>query len=192
MTKIALIGCGLSGKLAALYLANQLPDASLTIIDAGDDRLPVVGESTVEVTVQFLKALGLGDHLEEEHLHKYGLTYYFKLPRDASGAGPEYIQHEAPGIIRLPSYNLNRHSFDRELGRRVDAISSPIKGRVQHVHLSGEPKIKHRVDIKTNQDAIETIEADTSLTVRVGLASLRNNSICRLSQPISDAVTGSD
>lgn len=160
MTKIALIGCGLSGKLAALYLANQLPDASLTIIDAGDDRLPVVGESTVEVTVQFLKALGLGDHLEEEHLHKYGLTYYFKLPRDASGAGPEYIQHEAPGIIRLPSYNLNRHSFDRELGRRVDAISSPIKGRVQHVHLSGEPKIKHRVDIKTNQDAIETIEAD--------------------------------
>ncbi|WP_394707447.1 tryptophan 7-halogenase [uncultured Celeribacter sp.] len=80
MTSIALIGGGLAGKLAALYFSRSIPDARISIIDPEREGLPIVGESTVEVTVQFLKSLGLGDYLEEEHLHKYGLTYYFRLP----------------------------------------------------------------------------------------------------------------
>ena len=85
MTSIALLGGGLAGKLAALYLARSIPDARITLVDPERDGLPVVGESTVEVTVQFFKALGLGTYLEEEHLHKYGLTYYFRLPPGAAG-----------------------------------------------------------------------------------------------------------
>jgi len=59
MTRILLIGRGLAGKLAALYFARHLPEAQITIVDPEKEGLPVVGESTVEVTVQFLKSLGL-------------------------------------------------------------------------------------------------------------------------------------
>lgn len=66
MTRILMIGRGLAGKLAALYFARHMPEAQITIVDPAKDGLPVVGESTVEVTVQFLKSLGLSEHLEED------------------------------------------------------------------------------------------------------------------------------
>ncbi|PQV53756.1 flavin-dependent dehydrogenase [Defluviimonas denitrificans] len=159
MTSIALLGGGLAGKLAALYLARSIPDARITLVDPERDGLPVVGESTVEVTVQFFKALGLGTYLEEEHLHKYGLTYYFRLPPGAAGAPtPDYVQHEAPGVIRLPSYNLNRHTFDRELEARIAPQVTRIAGKVQSVDLDSGPA--PQVHIQRNDGTAEVLAAD--------------------------------
>lgn len=155
MTHIALIGGGLAGKLAALYFARTIPDAELTLIDPEQPGMPVVGESTVEVTVQFLKALGLGNYLEEEHLHKYGLTYYFRLPE---GAGSDYVQHEAPGVIRLPSYNLNRHSFDVELTKRVDSLVRRVVGRATDIDLD-QPN-GSRIEVENHEGLRTYIEAD--------------------------------
>ena len=136
MTRIAILGGGLSGKLAALYLARHLPEASLTMIDPGARDLPVVGESTVEVTCQFLYSLGLGAYLEENHLHKYGLTYYFRLPDQADPNAPQYIRHESPGVKRLNAFNLNRHAFDEELERRLPPHLTRITGKAETVEFA--------------------------------------------------------
>lgn len=160
MTSIAIIGRGLSGKLAALYIARHIPSAEITIIDPEKSGLPIVGESTVEVTVQFFKSLGLGTHLEEDHLHKYGLTYYFRLPKSAGGETPEYIQHEAPGVIRLPSYNINRTTFDAELEDRIAPLVTSISGRVSTVHLADSIGEKQTLEIKTNEGIERRITVD--------------------------------
>lgn len=160
MTRIAIIGRGLAGKMAALYLARDMADATITMIDPQAEGLPVVGESTVEVTAQFMKALGLGEHLEEDHLHKYGLTYYFRLPPGKGPDAPDYIQHEAPGIIRLPSYNLNRHSFDAELEARIDPLVTRVTGRVTGVDLSDQPGAPQQVNVQLADGSSRQIDAD--------------------------------
>jgi flavin-dependent dehydrogenase len=160
MTSIAIIGRGLAGKLAALYMVRHMPDACITIIDPDVDGLPIVGESTVEVTAQFMKSLGLGEHLEEDHLHKYGLTYYFRLPDGGNKEVPEYIQHEAPGVIRLPSYNLNRHTFDAELEARIDPLVESVTGRVNRVDFSNKLGGPHRLHVHTSDGLASSIEAD--------------------------------
>lgn len=134
MNKLAILGSGIVGHLSALYVKKLIPDIEVVLIGDPDRPRPLVGESTVEVTGQFLQALGLGALLEERHYHKYGLTYYFKQskdPRDRS-----YVVHEAPGVIRLPSYNLNRFIFDRDLRSIVTNCDiETIVGRVKRVEL---------------------------------------------------------
>lgn len=130
------MGGGLSGKLAALYLARHVPEASLTMIDPAATDMPVVGESTVEVSSQFLYSLGLSGYLEENHLHKFGLTYYFRLPEQDAPRAPEYIRHESPGVKRLNAFNLNRHAFDQELDRRLPEHLTRITGKVAGVEFA--------------------------------------------------------
>ena len=161
MTRIAIIGDGLAGRLGALYFARQMPGVEITMVDPENPDKPIVGESTVEVTAQFMKSLGLGTYLEENHKHKYGLTYYFKLPEDENDPdAPEYILHEAPGVVRLPAYNLNRHLFDAELGRRIDPYVSHIKGKVTDVDFSEDMDGTHSVKVMTSDGDMLTVEAD--------------------------------
>lgn len=108
--KLVIIGNGITGNLAALYISQKLPELEITIVGKTDKPRSVVGESTVELSTHFFEALGLGKILEDKHYHKYGLTYYFKTKKD-----PNYVVHEAPGVIRLPAYNLNRFTFDNDL-----------------------------------------------------------------------------
>ena len=160
MTRIAIIGNGLAGRLGALYFARQIPGAEITLVDPENPDKPIVGESTVEVTAQFMKSLGLGTYLEENHKHKYGLTYYFKLPQDADDPdAPEYILHEAPGVVRLPAYNLNRHLFDAELKRRMAPHVTQITGKVTDVAFGDGPGAQV-VEVTTNDGGMRRIEAD--------------------------------
>lgn len=109
--RIAIIGNGLAGNLAAAYFRKRLPDLEVVIVGAENKKRPIVGESTVELTAYFLHALGLGRALEEEQYHKYGLTYYYKCDPN-NPACRKYVVHESPGINRLPAYQLNRPIFD--------------------------------------------------------------------------------
>lgn len=161
MTRVAIIGNGLAGRLGALYLLRQMPGIEITVIDPDAPNKPIVGESTVEVTAQFMKSLGLGTYLEDNHKHKYGLTYYFSLPRDGMDPdAPEYIQHEAPGVIRMPAYNLNRHTFDAELSRRIDPHVSKITGKVTNVGFSDGMGGQQTIHVTTNDGDMLTVTAD--------------------------------
>jgi flavin-dependent dehydrogenase len=73
-----------------------------------------VGEATVEVSAYFLgRVLGLTQHLNESHLVKQGMRFWFANPAvknlaDASEIGGRYQ-------VRLPSYQLDRSVIDEQV-----------------------------------------------------------------------------
>src|SRR5262249_572066 len=77
-----------------------------------------VGEATVEVSAYFMgRVLGLTQYLNECHLVKQGLRFWFRNDDvanlgEASELGGRYQ-------VRLPSYQLDRATFDEEVLRRA-------------------------------------------------------------------------
>jgi flavin-dependent dehydrogenase len=89
----------------------------VAVVEGPHKKRPIVGESFVEITVDFLLELGFGAHLIEKHYPKYGLTYYFKLDIDHP-ADRTYIVDEAPTVPPLLSFQINHSTFDREVRER--------------------------------------------------------------------------
>ena len=157
MSDLLIMGSGVVGNFAAAYFRRYFPTLRVTVVGRTDQELPIVGESLVELSTHFLQDLGLSRTLIEQHLPKYGLTYYYKLdpsrPRD-----PGYIVDEAPSNPPFPSFLINRFSFDAELRRlnREKGVRC-IEGKVAAVSLGkGEP---HRVTVKRADGREESLEA---------------------------------
>src|ERR1700740_795725 len=75
---VLVMGGGATGQLAAAYLRMRFPNLIVAVVEGPHKNRPIVGESFVEITIDFLMELGLGDYLVDKHYPKYGLTYYFK------------------------------------------------------------------------------------------------------------------
>ena len=157
MSDLLIMGSGVVGNFAAAYFRRYFPSLRVTVVGRSDQELPIVGESLVELSTHFLQDLGLSRYLIEQHLPKYGLTYYYKLdpsrPRD-----PSYIVDEAPSNPPFPSFLINRFSFDAELRRlnRQKGVRC-IQGKVTGVNLgNGAP---HRVTVQRADGREEPLEA---------------------------------
>ncbi len=157
MSGLLIMGSGVVGDFAAAYFRRYFPTLRVTVVGRSDQELPIVGESLVELSTHFLQDLGLSRTLIEQHLPKYGLTYYYKLdpsrPRD-----PGYIVDEAPSNPPFPSFLINRFSFDAELRRlnRQRGVRC-IEGKVTEVSLgNGAP---HRVTVQRADGREESLEA---------------------------------
>jgi flavin-dependent dehydrogenase len=136
MSDVLVLGGGATGQLAAAYLQMRFPHLKVAVVEGPHKKRPVVGESFVEITVDFLLELGFGAYLIEKHYPKYGLTYYFKLdighPADCT-----YIVDEAPTVPPLLSFQINRFTFDREVRERnLQNGIQMIDGRVAGVDLN--------------------------------------------------------
>jgi 2-polyprenyl-6-methoxyphenol hydroxylase-like FAD-dependent oxidoreductase len=70
---VLVMGGGATGNLAVAYLHLRFPDLNVAIVEGPHKNRPIVGESLVEVSVDFLLELGLGAYLVEKHYPKYGL-----------------------------------------------------------------------------------------------------------------------
>jgi 2-polyprenyl-6-methoxyphenol hydroxylase-like FAD-dependent oxidoreductase len=110
---VLVMGGGSTGQLAAAYLRMRFPNLKVAVVEGPHKNRPIVGESFVEITVDFLLELGLGAYLIEKHYPKYGFTYYFKLDIDHP-VDRTYIVDEAPTVPPLLSFQINRFIFDRE------------------------------------------------------------------------------
>lgn len=137
MKDVVIVGSGLAGNLAAAYLRTKLPRLGVTLIGMPDAKSPVVGESVVEYGSRFFHEIGLGPMLEEKHYHKYGLTFYYKESLD----DPEcrrYTVHEAPGVLRVPAYQIHRAVFDPDLREHNRALGAElVDGTVAGIELGG-------------------------------------------------------
>jgi flavin-dependent dehydrogenase len=143
-------------NLGALHLRRRLPKSAEIVVIGPESRggMPVVGESTIEITAQFLEnRLGLGPYLRDHHYPKYGLTYYFKLDPD-NPADRRYSVHSTERgqdsllpleggwsgpMARPPSWQLNRTVFDRDLRRFVDEAGvGRIHAMLRGIALDGQ------------------------------------------------------
>src|SRR6185436_16593898 len=94
------------------------PGVRVLIVEKSRQLTRRVGEATVEVSAYFMgHILGLTQYLNEHHLIKQGLRFYFtndevKNLEESSELGGRYQ-------VRLPSYQLDRATFDEEVLRRA-------------------------------------------------------------------------
>lgn len=114
---VLVMGGGATGNLAAAYLHLRFPDLKVAVVEGPHKNRPIVGESLVEVSVDFLLELGLGCYLVEKHYPKYGLTYYFKTDIN-NPADRTYVVDEIPTAPPILSFQINRFTLDAEVRRR--------------------------------------------------------------------------
>src|SRR6266436_1145911 len=122
---VVVIGGALSGGATATLLLQQNPGIRVLILEKSAKLSRRVGEATVEVSAYFMgRVLGMTQYLNESHLNKQGLRFWFtndevKTLADASELGPLYQ-------VRVPSYQLDRAAFDEEVLRRAGVAGAHI------------------------------------------------------------------
>src|ERR1700747_2917967 len=122
---VVIMGGVLSGAASATLLLRQNPGIRILVLEKSTKLSRRVGEATVEVSAYFMgRVLGLTQYLNESHLAKQGLRFWFtndevKTLAEASELGPLYQ-------VRVPSYQLDRAAFDEEVLRRAGVAGAHI------------------------------------------------------------------
>lgn len=122
---VVVIGGALSGAATATLLLRKNPGLRVLILEKSEKLTRRVGEATVEVSAYFLgHVLGMTQYLNDSHIAKQGLRFWFsndsvKTLEDSAEVGPRYL-------ARLPSYQLDRATFDEEVLRRVGEMGATI------------------------------------------------------------------
>ncbi len=146
----------MSGAATATLLLRHNPELRVLIVEKSSRFSRRVGEATVEVSTYFMgRVLGLTQYLNENHLAKQGLRFWFtnddvKDLSEASELGGRYQ-------VRLPSYQLDRATFDEEVLRRACLSGAELlrPATVSNVQLS--PGAEQTITLK---------EGDNSRTIR--------------------------
>lgn len=125
--RVVVCGGGLAGLTLSLQLKNQHPKATITLIEKTTRPLPEaahkVGESTVEIGAHYLSSvLGLKSYLEEKHLPKLGLRYFYGDTSKPFETRPEL----GPSMFSpVPTYQLDRGILENDL--REMALGSGVE-----------------------------------------------------------------
>src|SRR5262249_46491810 len=147
-------GGALAGAASALLLLREQPGLKVLIVEKSSTFGRRVGEATVEVSGYFLgRVLGLTQHLNEAHLVKQGMRFWFYNERarslaDCSEIGGSYL-------ARVPAYQVDRAVLDEEVLSRAVAAGARLwrPATVSRIELSagGEQQleIKHQGQERT-------------------------------------------
>src|SRR5438477_4065899 len=117
---VVIIGGALSGAATALLVLQEQPGLKVLIVEKSIAFGRRVGEATIELSGYFLgRVLGLTQHLNEAHLVKQGMRFWFFNDRtrtldDCSEIGGRYLS-------RVPAYQVDRAILDEEVLKRAEA-----------------------------------------------------------------------
>jgi flavin-dependent dehydrogenase len=119
--EIVIMGGGLAGLTLALQLRQRLPDIDILVLERKAHPLPVaahkVGESTVEIGAQyFADTLGLRDHLDQDHIRKFGFRFFWSEHRRDIDQVTELGVRQ---VFPTPSYQIDRGIFENFLGEEA-------------------------------------------------------------------------
>jgi len=143
---VAILGGGLAGLTLALHLKRARPETSVLVAEKRELPPPEaafkVGESTVEVGAYYYRELcGMADHLEQRHLRKAGLRFFFPA------GGNEDISRRVEFVTPDQYWNhqIDRGRFEAEaFDRAVKLGADAFRGyRVMDVEI--DPSSKHKV-----------------------------------------------
>ena len=154
---VVIMGGALSGAATATLLLRQNPGIRVLILEKSTKLSRRVGEATVEVSAYFMgRVLGLTQYLNESHLAKQGLRFWFtngevKTLAEASELGPLYQ-------VRVPSYQLDRAAFDEEVLRRAGAAGAEIVRPAPVIDVQLQPGKEQTVTFR-NGDRTRTVRS---------------------------------
>ena len=119
---LLVIGAGMAGSCLARQIKLAHPELSVVVVDAKTEFDAWVGESSIEVFVDYAnRHLQLGPYLARHHMIKQSLRYYWD---DEDGDLPIWRMSEfgVSGYHAQMSYQIDRARFDPdlcELNRRI-------------------------------------------------------------------------
>src|SRR5262249_5658893 len=122
---VAIIGGALAGSAVAILLLRERPELKVLILEKSGRFSRRVGEATVEVSGYFLgRMLGLTQHLNEAHLVKQGMRFWFHNEQtqslaDCAEIGGRYL-------ARMPAYQVDRAVLDQEVLSRAQAAGAHL------------------------------------------------------------------
>ena len=133
---VVIIGGALAGASTAILLLRERPELRVLVVEKSTVFGRRVGESTVELSTCFLtRQLGLTQYLNEAHLVKQGMRFWFfndhaKTLEDCSEIGGSYL-------ARVPGFQIDRASLDAEVLRRAMELGIELwrPASVQSVEL---------------------------------------------------------
>ncbi len=144
---VAVIGGALAGASTATLLLRENPRLRVVIIERAAAFARRVGESTVETSSYFLgRTLGLTQYLNEEHLNKQGLRFWFANERatqldECSEIGGRYL-------TRIAGYQVDRSTLDEEVLRRAVAAGAELRRPSQLTRAELIPSGYQRLTIR--------------------------------------------
>jgi len=111
---VVVLGGAFSGASTALLLRRDAPELKVLVVEKAEAFDEKVGEATTEMSAMFLtRRLRLWKHLEDEHLPKEGLRYWFSNEKVTSHADAT----EAGGFLRstVPAFQVRRDVLDEHI-----------------------------------------------------------------------------
>ena len=117
-TDVTIIGGGLAGLTLALQLKKAQAAISILVLEQRKSTAPAsahkVGESTVELGTYYLReVLGLGKYLDEQHLPKQGLRFFFSP--EVHEVIEDRVELGARSNLPIPSHQIDRGRFENDL-----------------------------------------------------------------------------
>jgi flavin-dependent dehydrogenase len=155
---VAIIGGALAGASTATLLLRENPRLRVMIIERAAAFQRRVGESTVEASSYFLgRTLGLTQYLNESHLNKQGLRFWFANERttqldECSEIGGRYL-------TRIAGYQVDRATLDAEVLRRAQAVGAELRRPAQLTRVDLVPGGWQRLTVRDAGGVEERIQA---------------------------------
>lgn len=151
---VAIVGGALAGAASAILLQRQQPGLRVLILEKSTSFGRRVGEATVEISGYFLgRVLGLTQHLNESHLVKQGMRFWFYNERaqdlpDCSEIGGRYL-------ARVPAFQVDRSVLDEEVLRRAVSLGAelwrPVTVGKVRLAAGGQQRLEVRREGQTSE-----------------------------------------
>lgn len=132
-----------------MLLLREKPKLRVLVMEKSEVFGRRVGEATVEVSGYFLtKVLGLTQHLNQSHLVKQGMRFWFA--NEDTKSLDECSEIGGLSLARLPSFQVDRAVLDQEVLNRAYAAGAEVwrPAEVQNVELTagGMQKVHAKVN----------------------------------------------
>lgn len=175
---VVIMGGGLAGLTLTLQLKQKNPEMKILTVEMRGNNAPdaahKVGESTVELGTHYLReVINLKDYLDEHHLPKHGLRFFFS-PQHKSEISKR-VELGPRERLPVPSHQIDRGTFENDLVdfARDAGAEVELGTRVDNVEISTDG---HKVTLKKGEHK-EVVEASwvVDATGRAGFLKRKMN-----------------